>query len=86
MANIANEPWELFIGYNGETKVYSFVAPEERPSWEGDVMSFFRHIERDCGFPAKEQHLTAFQFGTETYVGRGLFAVWYWMGEVDYLD
>lgn len=82
MTNISSDPWELFVGHNGETKVYSFVAPEKRPSWEGDVMPFFDYIDEEYDFPAGEQYLTAFQFGTEAYVGSGLFAVWYWMAEL----
>lgn len=62
------------------------MAPDTRKSWEGDVKPFFSHIEEQHGFPGEKQHLTAFQFGTETFVGRGRFGVWYWMGELRDMD
>lgn len=85
---ICGTPWNLYIGYNGETKVFSFVVPENtrRKSWEGDIQPFFAYLEKDHGFPADEQYLTAFQFGTETFTGAGRFGVWYWMGDVKYRD
>ncbi|KAK5633115.1 hypothetical protein RRF57_008829 [Xylaria bambusicola] len=82
--NVAGRNWDLWVGYNGAMKVFSFVAPQEIATFESDVKPFFTHITNTQGFPASSQHLITFQFGTEPFTGNNArFNVWYWYGEVN---
>ncbi|KAI1438271.1 endoglucanase [Xylaria sp. CBS 124048] len=82
--NVAGKNWELFIGYNGKTKVFSFVAPSELDDFESDVKPFFGYITEHQGYPASQQYLLTFQFGSEPFTGSDAqFNVWYWYGEVN---
>lgn len=56
---LAGRTWALFIGMNGDMKVYSFVAPESVKSFSADVKHFFNYITNHHGFPAGEQYLTS---------------------------
>ena len=52
--------WELWDGYNGAMRVWSFVPPAsggEIRNFKGDVREFFGYLERERGFPAAEQNL-----------------------------
>jgi xyloglucan-specific endo-beta-1,4-glucanase len=51
--------WELYVGMNGDMKVFSFVAAEHVKGFEGDLRPFFAHMTEKHGFPAHEQHLTS---------------------------
>lgn len=55
--DIGGKEWELFVGFNGDMKVFSFVAPQETKTFEEDLRPFFDHITSTQGFPAAEQHL-----------------------------
>ncbi|KAI1823324.1 endoglucanase [Xylaria intraflava] len=80
---IDGKSWELYVGYNGNMKVFSFVAPSEVTTFESDVKLFFAHITESQGFPASQQHLLTFQFGSEVFTGSSArFDAWYWYGEV----
>ncbi|KAI0506211.1 endoglucanase [Xylaria bambusicola] len=82
--NVAGRNWDLWVGYNGPMKVFSFVAPQEIAVFESDVKPFFNHIASAQGYPASSQYLTTFQFGTEPFTGNNAkFNVWYWYGEVN---
>ncbi|KAI8625018.1 endoglucanase [Xylariaceae sp. FL1651] len=81
---VAGQSWELFVGYNGATKVFSFVAPNEIATFESDIKPFFTYITNSQGFPASQQYLITFQFGSEPFTGQNSrFDVWYWYGEVN---
>ncbi|KAK3293885.1 concanavalin A-like lectin/glucanase domain-containing protein [Chaetomium fimeti] len=67
--NVAGRTWELFVGYNGAMKVYSYVAASPINSYSANVKEFFNHMESAQGFPASEQHLIVFQMGTEPFTG-----------------
>lgn len=54
---VDGQDWELWAGYNGDMKVFSFVAPSEIPTFESDVKAFYDHITDTQGFPADSQHL-----------------------------
>ncbi|UNI15459.1 Xyloglucan-specific endo-beta-1,4-glucanase [Purpureocillium takamizusanense] len=80
---IDGRSWELFVGNNGDMKVFSFVAPVQVTDFDSDILPFFDHMTKKYKFPAKEQHLITFQFGTEPFTGtKAKFDVWYWNGEV----
>ncbi|KAI0398389.1 endoglucanase [Xylariaceae sp. FL0594] len=82
--NVAGRNWDLWVGYNGAMKVFSFVAPSEIATFESDVKPFFNYITQYQGFPASQQHLITFQFGTEPFTGSSArFDVWYWYGDVN---
>lgn len=49
--------WDLWIGYNGAMKVFSFIAPQERRYYSGDVKRYFDYIRDRHGFPANNQYL-----------------------------
>ncbi|KAK0623782.1 concanavalin A-like lectin/glucanase domain-containing protein [Immersiella caudata] len=67
---IQGRRWELWDGYNGEMRVWSFLPSEgEIQEFEGDVREFFEYLERERGFPAGEQNLIVFQIGTECFTG-----------------
>ncbi|KAI1275235.1 endoglucanase [Xylaria sp. FL0933] len=82
--SVGGSNWDLWIGYNGPTKVFSFVAPSDIATWESDVKPFFQHITDTQGFPASSQYLITFQFGTEAFTGSNAeFDCWYWYAEVN---
>nr|7EE2_A Chain A, glycoside hydrolase family 12 beta-1,3-1,4-glucanase [Chaetomium sp.]7EEE_A Chain A, glycoside hydrolase family 12 beta-1,3-1,4-glucanase [Chaetomium sp.]7EEJ_A Chain A, glycoside hydrolase family 12 beta-1,3-1,4-glucanase [Chaetomium sp.] len=61
--------WELWIGMNGNMKVFSFIAPSPLNSWSGEVKEFFNYLQYNQGYPAGDQHLIVFQMGTEAFTG-----------------
>ncbi|KAH7309859.1 endoglucanase [Stachybotrys elegans] len=61
--------WELFIGMNGSMRVYSFVAPQQRNYFSGDLRRYFDYVRDQHGFPANNQYLLTYQFGTEPFTG-----------------
>lgn len=60
--NVAGSNWDLWVGYNGPMKVFSFVAVNEIATFEADLKSFFTHITNAQGFPASQQHLISMSF------------------------
>lgn len=54
---VGGQDWELFVGFNGAMKVFSFVAPEPVKTFEEDLRPFFDHITSSQDFPANDQHL-----------------------------
>ncbi|KAB5540493.1 glycoside hydrolase family 12 protein [Coniochaeta sp. 2T2.1] len=67
--NVAGRSWDLWIGYNGAMRVYSFIAPSPVKSFNADVKDFFKYLQTSQNFPASEQNLIVFQIGTETFTG-----------------
>lgn len=55
--NVAGRSWELFVGYNGNMKVFSYVASSPINSFSANVKEFFNHMQSNQGYPASEQHL-----------------------------
>lgn len=56
--NLEGQSWDLWEGYNGAMKVYSFVA-KNAPlrAWGGDVKRFFDYLAQNKGYPAGSQYL-----------------------------
>ena len=54
---IGVQAWELFVGYNGNTKVFSFVTSEQISVFESDIKPFFDYTSGQHDYPADEQYL-----------------------------
>ncbi|KAL2066749.1 hypothetical protein VTL71DRAFT_2821 [Oculimacula yallundae] len=67
--NVGGYSWNLWIGYNGSMKVYSFIASNPVTNFNSDVKQFFNYLANSQGFPASKQHLITLQFGTEPFTG-----------------
>jgi hypothetical protein len=57
IVNVGGSHWELLVCWNGAMRVYSFVAPSQRTSFNQDIKPFFNHVSANQGFPASSQHL-----------------------------
>ncbi|KAK4154614.1 glycoside hydrolase family 12 protein [Chaetomidium leptoderma] len=77
---VAGRTWDLWIGYNGAMRVYSFIAASPVRSFTADVKEFFRHLEKTQNYPSSQQNLigmhitdgrpsSVFQVGTEAFTG-----------------
>ncbi|KAK4445226.1 endoglucanase [Podospora aff. communis PSN243] len=68
---IQGRRWELWDGYNGAMRVWSFLPASggEICEFKADVREFFGYLEQERGFPAAEQNLIVFQIGTECFTG-----------------
>jgi xyloglucan-specific endo-beta-1,4-glucanase len=82
--NVLGQTWELFDGYNGAMRVFSFVAPSQRGSFSGDLKAFYNHLIQNNGFPGGSQYLITNQFGTEPFTGGpATFQVQNWNAQVN---
>jgi xyloglucan-specific endo-beta-1,4-glucanase len=68
---VDGQSWDLWTGYNGAMRVYSFIANGDRQSYSGDVKRFFDYLRDRQGFPASSQYLLTYQFGSESFTGNG---------------
>jgi xyloglucan-specific endo-beta-1,4-glucanase len=69
---IAGYRFDLYFGYNGAMKVYSFVTPTPNSpytSFNADVKLFFDYLTQYQGYPASTQNLIVYQVGTEAFPG-----------------
>jgi len=57
MVTVAGKTWDLWIGMNGNMKVYSFVAPSTMNSFSADAKQFFNYLQTNQGFPVSSQYL-----------------------------
>ena len=69
--NIGGVTWNLILGTNGATKVYSFVAQSETRNFNADLMAFYAYLAQNQGLDLKGQSLTSVQAGTEVFTGQG---------------
>ncbi|SPO05409.1 probable endoglucanase I precursor [Cephalotrichum gorgonifer] len=67
--NVAGRQWQLYDGYNGAMRVYSFVAPSQVNNFQANLKEFFDHLSANHGYPANNQYLLTVQFGTEPFTG-----------------
>lgn len=65
---IAGTTWSLFSGPNGDTTVFSFVAPSNIASFDGDLKGFFDYLVSSQGV-ANTNVVTSLQAGTEPFSG-----------------
>lgn len=65
---IAGKQWNLYYGLNGSMKVYSFVAPSQVNSFDGDLKEFYTYLVASQGF-SNSQYITSIGAGTEPFIG-----------------
>lgn len=65
---ILGTKWKLFKGPNGDTTVFSFVAPSNIKNWNGDLKEFFNYLTSNEGISAG-MVVTSLQAGTEPFSG-----------------
>lgn len=65
---IAGTKWNLFKGPNGDTTVFSFVAPSNIASFSGDLKAFFTYLVSSQGV-SSSYVVTSLQAGTEPFTG-----------------
>ncbi|KAI9730064.1 MAG: hypothetical protein M1834_006056 [Cirrosporium novae-zelandiae] len=65
---IAGVSWELYSGYNGDTRVFSFVASSKQTSFSGDLLDFFTYLESKQSY-SSSQYITSIGAGTEPFTG-----------------
>ncbi|KAK1751094.1 glycoside hydrolase family 12 protein [Echria macrotheca] len=68
-ATVNGRTWDLWVGMNGNMKVFSFIAPSPIKSFSGDPKQFFSYLKDKQGYPDSSQNLIVFQFGTEAFTG-----------------
>jgi len=71
--------FDLYFGYNGAMKVFSFLSPAPnsdltKPStqyttFNADIKLFFDYLTQNQGYPASTQNLIVYQIGTEAFTG-----------------
>ncbi|KAH7123345.1 endoglucanase-1 [Dactylonectria estremocensis] len=68
---LAGHTWDLYFGYNGEMKVYSFLAASGPiNNFSADIKVFFDYLGSEYAFPLSKQYLLIDQFGTEAFTGQ----------------
>ena len=65
---IGGVAFNLIVGTNGATKVYSFVAQTAATSFSGDLLAFYKYLETNQKLPATD-YLQVIQAGTEVFTG-----------------
>jgi xyloglucan-specific endo-beta-1,4-glucanase len=65
---VAGYSWKLYYGLNGSMKVYSFVASSQIMSFSGDLMAFYKYLEKSQGL-STSQYLQSIGAGTEPFTG-----------------
>lgn len=67
---IGNTAFNLIVGTNGATTVYSFVAQTNTTSYSGDLLAFYKYLETNEKLPATD-YLQTIQAGSEVFTGSG---------------
>ncbi|KAK7414059.1 hypothetical protein QQX98_007091 [Neonectria punicea] len=65
---ILGTKWKLFRGPNGDTTVFSFVAPSNMGNFSGDLNKFFQYLTASQGV-STSMVITSLQAGTEPFTG-----------------
>ncbi|KAG4424854.1 hypothetical protein IFR04_002014 [Cadophora malorum] len=65
---ILGTKWNLFKGPNGDTTVFSFVAPSNIGNFNGDLKLFFNYLTSSQGVSTSAV-VTSLQAGTEPFTG-----------------
>ncbi|KAI1751161.1 family 12 glycosyl hydrolase [Xylaria castorea] len=66
--SIAGVSWKLYDGYNGNMRVFSFVASSQVTSFSGDLKAFLSYLTSNQGM-STSQYVTSIGAGTEPFVG-----------------
>ncbi|KAK3172596.1 hypothetical protein OEA41_005920 [Lepraria neglecta] len=67
---IGNTAFNLIVGTNGATTVYSFVAQKNATTYSGDLLAFYKYLETNEGLPSSD-YLQTIQAGSEVFTGSG---------------
>lgn len=67
---IGSTAFNLIVGTNGATTVYSFVAQTNATSYSGDLLAFYKYLETNFAMPATD-YLQTIQAGSEVFTGSG---------------
>ena len=65
---IGNIAFNLIVGTNGATTVYSFVAQQNATSYSGDLLAFYKYLETNQNLPSTD-YLQVIQAGSEVFTG-----------------
>jgi len=66
---ISGTAFNLIVGHNGNTKVYSFVAQSKAANnFSGDLLNFYKYLEANEKL-SSGQYLQSIQAGTEVFTG-----------------
>ncbi|KAL6711254.1 hypothetical protein ACN47E_005785 [Coniothyrium glycines] len=75
--NVAGFNWDLYVGPNGNMKVFSFIPSDG--SWKfgfnADIKQFFNYLASNQRYPINNQHLIVFHQGTEPFTGSAKYTV-----------
>lgn len=57
--DLAGHSWDLYTGWNGDMRVYSFLPENDEmiSSFSADVKVFFDYLEAEYDFPVDEQYM-----------------------------
>ena len=67
---LAGKTWDLWTGYNGEMRVYSFVPPSGTiKTFGADVKEFFSYLEKNHQFPSSQRNLIGKLDSVEVMIG-----------------
>jgi xyloglucan-specific endo-beta-1,4-glucanase len=67
---VAGKTWDLWTGFNGAMRVYSFVPPSGTvKEFSADVKEFYTYLEQNYQFPSSKQNVIVFQIGSEAFTG-----------------
>ncbi|KAA8892694.1 cell 12A endoglucanase [Sphaerosporella brunnea] len=67
---LAGHAWDLYDGYNGAMRVFSFVAESNISSFKGDLKAFLKYLVSKYGL-SKSLYLNTVECGTEPFTGAG---------------
>ena len=67
---IGSTQFNLIVGTNGATTVYSFVAVANATSYSGDLLNFYKYLETNEGLPSAD-YVQSIQAGSEVFTGSG---------------
>ncbi|KAF2971422.1 hypothetical protein GQX73_g2160 [Xylaria multiplex] len=65
---IAGVSWKLYDGWNGNMRVFSFVASSQVTNFSGDLKAFLSYLTSNQGM-STSQYVTSIGAGTEPFVG-----------------
>lgn len=75
---IAGTKWNLFKGPNGDTTVFSFVAPSNMGDFSADLKLFLTYLTTSQGVSSSSV-VTSLQGGTEPFSGKKTLPILLWI-------
>ncbi len=65
---IGDTQFNLIVGTNGDTTVYTFVAVANATDYSGDLLDFYSYLETNENLPATD-YVQSIQAGSEVFTG-----------------